>query len=402
MSLRSTRLANRIESKLNRCDKFIHSLPQRVLHVVENLNRGAVENWLIRMLGHARKRNVEVDWTFYCMVGQTGEMEEQARALGACVIHSAVPIAKKLQFVRALRIELRRGNYDIIHCHHDLVSAAYLLAATGLPIRRRIVHVHNADEAVPTPNRFKQYLYREPMRQICLAMADQIIGISNHTLETFLAGRKRRPGRDAVHYYGVDATPFANITADRAGFRRQLRLPENVLILLFAGRLVPEKNPVFVVDVLSELQRINSQAVAVFAGAGSQEQAVMARARELGIGNSVRLLGWRRDLPEIMACSDWFILSHPEHPMEGFGLAVIEAQLAGLRMLLSAGVPDDPLLPTAVFRRLSLCLGPREWANAAMKLMRGAEPSQADALTALKHSPMDMDRALDALLEFHV
>jgi glycosyltransferase involved in cell wall biosynthesis len=146
-----------------------------------------------------------------------------------------------MQFVRALRAEFRRGNYNVFHCHHDLVSAVYLLAAVGLPIDRRIVHVHNADETVPTPSRFKQCLYREPMRRICLAMADHIIGNSNHTLDTFLTGRSRRPGRDTVHYYGVDSTPFESITADRAGFRRQLGLPENALILLFAGRLVPKR-----------------------------------------------------------------------------------------------------------------------------------------------------------------
>jgi glycosyltransferase involved in cell wall biosynthesis len=390
---------------LSRLDNFIHSLPQnlpqKVIHVVENLNHGAVENWLVRMLRQARSRNVGVDWTFYCAVGQPGEMEGEARALGARVIHSPVPLASKAQFVRALRIELQRENYNVIHCHHDLVSAVYLVAAAGLPISRRIVHVHNADEAVPTPNRFKQHLYREPMRRICLAMADHIIGNSNHTLDTFIAGRSRRPGRDAVHYYGVDPGQFENITADRAQFRRQLGLPENAFILLFAGRLVPEKNPVFAVDVLSELRQLKLQAFAVFAGAGSQEQSVLARARELGISNSVRLLGWRRDLSEIMGCSDWFILPHPEQPMEGFGLAVIEAQLAGLRMLLSVGIPDDPILPIAVFRRLSLSVGPREWANAAMKLLHDPEPSREDALAALKHSPMDMDRALDALLEFH-
>src|SRR5262249_35649494 len=198
------------------------------------------------------------------------------------------------------RVELRRGNYEVLHCHHDLVSAVYLLAAAGFPIGRRIVHVHNADETIPTPNRFKQRFYREPMRCICLAMADRLIGNSNHTLDTFLAGRKRRPSRHAIHYYGVDATPFANISADRAGFRRQLGLPENSLMLLFAGRMVPEKHPVFAVDLLSELQRMKAQVAGVFVGSGSQEQAVLARARELGIDHSVRLLGWRSDLPEIM------------------------------------------------------------------------------------------------------
>ena len=328
-------------------------------------------------------------------------MDEKVRALHARVIHSPVPIGQKAEFVRALRMELRSGEYDVLHCHHDIVSAVYLLAASGMRLRRRIVHVHNADEAVLTPSRLKQRLYLEPMRRVCLYMADRIVGISNHTLDTFLGGRPRRPERDVVHYYGLDPTPFEHVTADRAEFRRQWDLPEDARILLFGGRLVPEKNPVFAVNVLANLRCIDPRAVAVFAGAGSQEPDVLVRARELGVENSVRLLGWRDDMPEIMSCSDWFILPHPEHPAEGFGLAIVEAQLAGLRMLLSHGILDDPLLPTAKFRRLRLSEGPDVWAKAAMELLRDPVPPRAAALAALKESPMDMDRSLKCLIELH-
>src|SRR2546427_8819648 len=109
----------------------------RVLHIVENLDGGTVENWLLRMLRHARRRSVDVDWSFYCALGQSGVMDNEAQALGARVIHSPVPIGRKRDFVRALRAELRRGNYDVLHCHHDIVSAVYLMAASGMPIRRR-------------------------------------------------------------------------------------------------------------------------------------------------------------------------------------------------------------------------------------------------------------------------
>jgi glycosyltransferase involved in cell wall biosynthesis len=354
----------------------------------------------VRMLTYAREQGIDVDWTFYCTLGQPGAMDEKARALHARVIHSPVPIVKKAEFVRALRAELRRGKYDVLHCHHDIVSAVYLLAASGIPIRR-IVHVHNADEAVLTPSRFKQRLYREPMRRICLFMADRIVGISDHTLDTFLAGRARRPERDFVHYYGLDPTPFENVVADRIGFRRQWKLPEDASILLFGGRMVPEKNPVFAVDVLANLRSIEPRAVAVFVGEGSEELNVLARARELDVEESVRLLGWRNDLPEIMSCSDWFILPHPEHSVEGFGIAIVEAQLAGLPMLLSRGILDDPLLSTASFRRLALSHGPNVWAKAAIELLRYPVPSRTAALAALRESPMNLDQALKGLRELH-
>jgi hypothetical protein len=87
--------------------------------------------------------------------------------------------------------------------------------------------------------------------------------------------------------------------------------------------------------------------------------------------------------------------------MEGFGLAVVEAQLAGLRMLLSRGIADDPLLPTASFRRLSLSAGPKAWAAAAVELSHAPTPSRDAVLAALRNSPADLDRALDALIGLH-
>jgi glycosyltransferase involved in cell wall biosynthesis len=375
--------------------------PPRVLHIVENLDGRAVESWLVRMLRHAQDMRVAVDWTFYCALDHPGSMDEQVRALGAGVAHSPVPLSRKRQFARALRAELQRGHYDVIHCHHDLVSAVYLLAATGLPVRKKIVHVHNADEAVPTPSRLKQALFRGPMRQLCLAGADRIVGISNHTLDTFLGGQPRRPERDIVHYYGLDPTPFANAIADRAGFRRECGLPDDALLLLFAGRIVPEKNPVFVVDVLANLRRTQPSAYGIFAGSGSLTETIRERAKILGVENAIRMLGWRNDLPEVMSCSDWFILPHPEKPVEGFGLAVVEAQLAGLRLLLSRGVPDDPLLPTANLRRLPLADGPEVWAKAALELINAPTPSRAAAIAALNTSPMKMDTALRGLLNLY-
>lgn len=373
----------------------------RVLHIVENLDRGAVENWLVRMLRHARGSGQAPDWTFYCALGRSGALDDEARSLGARILYSPVPVNRKIAFARALRDEIRKGRYDVIHAHHDLVSGLYMAAAAGLPPALRLVHAHNADEIVLTPNPLKQALLRGPLRRTGLAMADRVLGISNHTLDTYLAGRPRRAGRDVVHYYGVDPAPFRDIAVDRTAFRRALGLAEDALILLFGGRLVPEKNPLFAVDVLAALRAREPRAVLVYAGAGSEEAAIVPRAAALGVADSVRLLGWRGDLPHVMAHADWFILPRPEYPMEGFGLAVMEAQLAGLRMLLSCGIPDDPLLPTASYRRLGLSESPTIWADAALALLQEPAPSREAALAALARSPFDMDTALAHLNQLH-
>ncbi|MCX6854915.1 MAG: glycosyltransferase [Verrucomicrobia bacterium] len=227
------------------------------------------------------------------------------------------------------------------------------------------------------------------------------MGISNHTLDTFLGGQRRRAGRDLVHYYGINPAPFLSARTDRFGFRQELGLPEDALILLFAGRMVPEKNPLFALEVFAEMRRRNPRAVAVFVGSGSMEQAVITRAHELGVGDSCRFLGWRSDVPEVMSCCDWFILPRPEAPMEGLGIAVIEAQLAGLRLLLSRGIADDPLLPGSVWARLGLAEGAEKWAEEALKLLDQIPPTPQIAAAQLAQSPFDLDFALTDLLKLY-
>jgi glycosyltransferase involved in cell wall biosynthesis len=373
----------------------------KVLHVVENLDRGAVENWLVRMLRHGLCHGLPLKWTFYCVVSKKGRLDQEVTELGARVIHSPVPLSNKLPFLRALRQELRLGRYDVLHCHHDLTSAVYLVAALGLPIRKRIVHVHNADESVPTPNRLKVALFRPVLRGICLLAADRIVGISQHALESFLADGKPRPERDVVHYYGVDSAPFETVESDRAVFRSELGVPDDCRILLFAGRMVPEKNPLFAVDVFAALHKLDPSVVAVFVGSGSLEEAVRRRARDLGLDQAFHFLGWRNDLPAIMMACDLFILPRPEHPMEGLGLAIVEAQLAGLRLLLSQGIADDPLLPTAAFLRLPLSAGVEKWAKAGCQLLEKPVAPRSDVLKALGSSPFDMDFASRELQELH-
>ena len=173
------------------------------------------------------------------------------------------------------------------------------------------------------------------------------------------------------------------------------------LILLFAGRFVPEKKPGVALDVLRELRKLEPRAVGVFVGSGSEEQALRRRTLALRLGDVTRFLSWRMDIPDLMCCCDWFILPHAEKPMEGFGIAVVEAQLAGLRLLLSAGVADDPLLPGSCVRRLSLAQPACVWAEAAYSQLGEVVPSRYEAANALATGPMDMDRALADLLRLY-
>jgi glycosyltransferase involved in cell wall biosynthesis len=380
--------------------------PPRVIHIVESLDLGAVEGWLLRMLKAGKALGADLDWTFYTVLHRPGRFDEAARENGARVFNSPVALDDKLEFIRALRRELRRGKYDVLHCHHDVVSAVYLAAAAGLPIERRIVHVHNADLHVPTGNPRKSALLREPMRRLCLLLADKIVGISNYTLDTFLSNRSRKPRRDVVLYYGIDTAPYHASPPCRQALRTSLDLPANARILLFAGRMVDYKNPVFLVDVLDEIAEEEPDAYAVFAGAGPLEEKVRERARWLGVEDRVRVLGWRDDTISLMRGADLLVFPRAEETTadlgkEGLGLVVIESQAAGLPSLLSRGIPEDAIVDASLCNTLSLADGARTWGERVRCVLAAPPVDRATGLAAIERSDFALEAGFRNLAALH-
>jgi glycosyltransferase involved in cell wall biosynthesis len=375
--------------------------PLRVIQIVENLDRGAVENWLVRTFVESRREFPTVDWTFYCVLGRPGRLDELVLEHGGKIIYSPVELSQTMAFLKHLRKTLRQGAYDILHCHHDFMSGLYLLAAWGLPIKKRLVHIHNTDEAIPTPSVLKRRLAREPLRQCCLHLADGIVGISEHVLQQFMRGRQRGPSRDQLLYYGVDTEPFRKCKPQRDAMRAELGLPSDATILLFVGRMNPQKNPTFVVEMLASILPHVPSAYAVFVGSGDLSDLVELEAQSLGVKDRIRMLGWRDDTAELMANSDLFVFPRLEHPKEGLGLVVVEAQAAGLPMLVSPGIPDDAVVVSDLVDVLPLEVGPVAWAQRAVSILqklpdrKGALAHVANSHFALRHGTKNLMRLYD-------
>ena len=366
----------------------------RVLQIVENLNNQAVESWLVKVLSLSRKRHPHLEWTFFCVLGRPGKMDEAVRQMGVRVIHSPHDIAHKRAFLTSLRQVMRQERYDVLHCHHDIMSALPLLASIGLTFRRRIVHVHNTAMSLPTPNRLKQAIVRSPFRQICLR-ADKIVGVSQDALDAMLAGHKRRPGRDCVIHCGIETHRFRRDEAKAHDLRQSFGLGTDAKILLFVGRMNAYKSPNFVVEVLSHLHQKDTRFAAVFAGSGPYEVEVRELARQRGLQDRVRVLGWRQDVPELMHACDLLIWPGVEEPKEGLGLGIVEAQAAGLPVLMSRNVPEEAVVVSELVKILSLSEGPQAWAEAATSLLQCARPARHELLTRVEVSSFSIEQSAD-------
>ena len=372
----------------------------RVLHIVENFNNQAIESWLLKVLRLARREQPHIEWSFFCVLGKPGAMDEAVREVGARIIHSAYKVKSKKAFLSGLRAAMRCERPDVLHCHHDIMSALPLLASAGLPFRRKIVHVHNTSISLPTSNPLKAALMRAPFRQICLR-ADQIVGVSQDALDAMLGGHRRRPGRDRVIHCGIETDRFRRDEARVSELRHSFGFAPNAKILLFVGRLIAYKNPNFVVEALSHLHQKDARFAAVFAGTGPFEDEVRELARQKRLQDRVRVLGWRQDVPELMQACDLLIWPSVEEPKEGLGLGIVEAQAAGLPVLMSRNVPEEAVVVPELVKTLPLPEGPQRWAEAVVALLHRARPARHESLARVEASSFSIEQSADNIVALY-
>lgn len=371
------------------------------MHIVENFNDQSTERWLFEVMRFLVSQGEKVEWTFYATLGRPGTMDDAVRALGGNIIYSPFPLKNKIQFLRELRKTIEKGNFDILHSHHDIVSAAYLLASLGLPLRKRVVHIHNTSLGIPTQSTLKNFLLREPMRRVCLYLADNIVGVSGAALEAFLGKASKDITRDVVIHCGIDIKPFHLKPSNRSDFLKELGLSNDSKILLFVGRMIEYKNPCFIIEVLMHALKLDPTVCAVFAGSGPLQDEVLSMAKEKSLEGRVRVLGWHENIPSLMQLCDILIWPGIEQPKEGLGLAIIEAQAAGLPVLMSLSVPKEAIIVKGLVEILPLAAGPSLWADVALSIIKRILPSKEKALASVACSSFSIPVSAESIRKLY-
>src|ERR1017187_10221212 len=101
----------------------------RVLHCVERMHTNAIETWLVRVHRHALNSGLPVDWHYHVQSSESGALENNYEELRDRVIRSPPSLSLPWAFFRDFHHECRRGAYDVVHVHADIMSAPYLIAA---------------------------------------------------------------------------------------------------------------------------------------------------------------------------------------------------------------------------------------------------------------------------------
>jgi len=130
---------------------------------------------------------------------------------------------------------------------------------------------------------------------------------------------------------GINVSAFSRQTDRdrREDTRKSLGFDATDRVIGWVGRMAAPKRPADLVKALSGLPK---GVCAVIVGDGPLRNETEALAASLGLTKRLRFLGERKDIPELLASFDAFVLSSD---YEGFGLAAVEAMAAGLPVFLA-------------------------------------------------------------------
>ena len=275
-------------------------------------------------------------------------------------------------------------GYRVVHSHLDCMSAIPLSAAKKAGVSVRIAHAHSSSQ-----DRDLKYPLKMIFRRRIPPSATGLFACGD------TAGRWMFRGAPfEVLPNAIDTERFAFSETERARKREELALGDS-LAVLHTGRFYWPKNHDFLLRVFAGILKIRPDAELLLAGEGELFDETKALAEDAGISGSVRFLGLRADVPELMSASDVFIL--PSR-YEGFPVVLTEAQASGLPCLVSDRVPGEAAL-TGLVSSMSLDESPEKWAEKAEELSSIPRKSGAGAVRAAGY---DIQSAAAMLQSFYL
>jgi glycosyltransferase involved in cell wall biosynthesis len=268
----------------------------------------------------------------------------------------------------AMRRELRRGSFDVVHAHWIIPQGlVYLLASTG---RRRplVVTSHGAD-LFALRGRAAAWL-----RAWVCARATAVTVVSS-AMKNRLVDEGIPSDKVSTESMGVDL---------RQRFTPDVAIPRSDSELLFVGRLVEKKGLHVLLEAMPTILAARPDVRLTVAGFGPELSPLRARARALGIDGSVDFLGpvEQASLPALYRRAAVFVAPFVEAAsgdQEGLGLVCLEASGCGCPVVISdlpatrdvfdARIPPNspPLLAAAVASMLGLAADERAGRAAAQR-----------------------------------
>ncbi|MGD9580510.1 MAG: glycosyltransferase family 4 protein [Vampirovibrionia bacterium] len=292
----------------------------KVLHLITELPiGGAQDNTLLSVRG-LKKLGYQVDLA----AAPDGELESLAREYSDNVYHiknfsaNAISPVKNIEAILEICNLLKDNKYDIIHTHSSTAGICGRIAAkiSKVPI---IIH---------TVHGFPFHDFMKPLKKnflillekACANICDHMITVSNLNKEEIVERKISTIDKLTNVYSGIDLDKF-NINKSKEEIKAELNIPEEDLVVGLIARMSNQKAPEYFIEAAKLILKEKPNVTFLMVGDGPLKDKLI---EQIGDETRIRMMGARKDIPEILKTLDIFALSSI---YEGLGRAMTEAMI---------------------------------------------------------------------------
>ena len=354
---------------------FTGKEPIRVLQVIGIMNRGGAEAMIMNLYRNVDRNRVQFDFVEHSE--EAAVFDDEILSLSGKIYRCPRYTGKNhLAYVKWWKafFDKHAGEYRIVHGHIGSTASIYLGIAKHYGLFT-IAHSHNTDGALSVyAVLYKLLSYRTR------SIADYFFACSVQAgIDRFGARTAKQKDRCRVLNNAIDTTAFAFNGMVCNQTREGLGLTKDDFVLGHVGRFMDQKNHGFLIDVFSEIVKREPNAKLLLVGDGPLRKQIENKAAGLGLSDRVIFTGVRSDVAELMQAMDVFVFPSK---FEGFGVALLEAQTAGLPCVISDSIPKDAVITKDLITTCSLQDAPAEWAEHVLSRKQEARSDHSEEVKA--------------------
>lgn len=360
--------------------------PIRVLHILQRMEAGGTQALLMNLYRNIDRSKVQFD--FLVVYKEDQFYDEEIKKLGGKVYKMSFrEDLNLLKFKKDLKNFFKEHQeYKIVHCHAYTIGYFCLKAAKKANVPVRIAHSHNNE----TVHDLK-YLPKLIMQKLFTIYATDFFACSQEAGEYLFDGKEFKVLKNAIK-----TTRFTDENMDRKSIREELGIEDNYVIGN-VGRLHPQKNQMFLIDLFYQIHKLNLKTKLLIVGEGPLRNDIFNKIHQLGLENDVILKNNTPYIEKMYKVMDVFVLPSL---FEGLGIVAIEAQASGLPVIISSTVSKDAIV-TKNIKVLDLKDKKEKWIEEIMKA-KVIEKDKDEIINDIKEAGYDVEYTADNLQKYYI
>ena len=359
----------------------------RVLHVLGGLNLGGAESMVMNLYRAIDREHIQFDFIIHTQEKQA--YEDEITLLGGKIYRFPPFTGTNIFDVRKRwnNFFLEHPEYKILHSHVRSYASIYLPIANKNGVTT-IVHSHSTSNGSGISSLVKNVM-QFPLRY----QADYCFGCSKEAGEWLFGKKVVTSKKYKMIKNAIDTEKYKYNESIRNKYRNELNINENTKVYIHIGRLHEAKNHSFLLELFRELHNLNPDSILLIVGDGNLHLKIQQKIVELGLNDSVKMLGARNDVSNILQAADCFLFPSL---WEGLPVTVVEAQASGLRCFVSDKVTKEVNVSSLVIN-ITIDKGVSPWVEEIKKY----KFERYDVIDEIKKAGFDIDSSATWLSNFY-